>query len=189
MICEATLPSGRDCMGDVVEGAPLALCMKHLREAHAFIQDVEGLQRMPRACILCGEHHGTHEAYGWVCSHCTFGSPAGPEITTVRGAPVVPVVYYILFGDRIKIGYSANPEQRIAGLPHDEVLALEPGGRDLEAQRHGEFAATRIARTEWFHISEELLAHIAELRGDATDPWDQLAEWRHQQASARGKRR
>ena len=83
----------------------------------------------------------------------------------------VDVVYYLRYRDRIKIGTSANPRQRVASLPHDEVLAFERGGRLLEQRRHAQFADHRIAGTEWFESHEALVAHVAELSAGVDDPW------------------
>jgi hypothetical protein len=40
-----------------------------------------------------------------------------------------------------------------------EILAVEPGGRQVEQERHRTFAALRL-RGEWFEPSEPLLTHI-----------------------------
>ena len=69
------------------------------------------------------------------------------------------VVYYIKFGDRIKIGTTRNLRQRRINLPCDSVLAAEPGGRPLERERHAQFASSRVIG-EWFEPSPDLLAHI-----------------------------
>ncbi len=68
------------------------------------------------------------------------------------------VVYYVRFGDRVKIGTTADLVTRLQGIPHDEVLAVEPGGVELERGRHNEFAEHHI-RGEWFHAHPHLLAH------------------------------
>jgi excisionase family DNA binding protein len=73
-----------------------------------------------------------------------------------------PRVYYIRFGDRIKIGTTKCLTARLSDLPHDEVLATEPGGRDVETRRHRQFAAQKIRR-EWFRPDPVLLEHIAAL--------------------------
>lgn len=72
-----------------------------------------------------------------------------------------PLVYYLLFGDRIKIGYTRNLQQRLTKIPHDEVLAYEPGGEELEKFRHRQFAAQRIYRNrEWFWVHPDLMSHV-----------------------------
>lgn len=72
------------------------------------------------------------------------------------------VVYYLRFDRRVKIGYSSNIVSRLQVVPHDEVLALEPGGRDLERQRHDQFARDRVNR-EWFKFSPAIRAHAQQL--------------------------
>lgn len=73
------------------------------------------------------------------------------------------VVYYLLFEDRIKIGYTCRFQARMCHLRPDTVLAVEPGGKELETHRHAQFQSDRI-RYEMFNASEQLLAHITELR-------------------------
>ncbi|MFD4457683.1 GIY-YIG nuclease family protein [Nocardia sp. NPDC058480] len=83
---------------------------------------------------------------------------------TNRAAEIKPsIVYYLQFGDRIKIGTTINLQRRLGEIPHDRVLAIEPGGRALERQRHKEFAEERLTG-EWFEPSQRLLAHIKKLR-------------------------
>lgn len=73
-----------------------------------------------------------------------------------------PVVYYLRFGDRVKIGTTTNLRVRLADLPHDELLATEPGSFDVEKQRHRQFAAYRV-NGEWFHHCPAIAEHIATL--------------------------
>lgn len=65
-------------------------------------------------------------------------------------------VYFIQArgGGPIKIGYSANPEKRLAALqtasPYDlAILAIRPGSRDDEAALHDRLSAHRL-RGDWF---------------------------------------
>lgn len=77
------------------------------------------------------------------------------------------VVYYLRFGDRVKIGTTKNLEQRLIALPHDEVMATEPGGIHVEQQRHKQFGHLRIrtgSHREWFQLTPELAQHIAAVR-------------------------
>lgn len=73
------------------------------------------------------------------------------------------LVYYVRFSDRVKIGTTHNLAKRLADVPHDEVLATEPGGLILERQRHEQFAHLRVHR-EWFTLTPELADHIAAVR-------------------------
>ena len=103
------------------------------------------------------------------------GSVADP-VARVR----LDVVYYLRFGDRIKIGTTANPRQRLAALPYDELLAFERGDRALERRRHTQFGEYRIARSEWFAAHGALADHIDVLRAGVDDPWSLYALWRSQ---------
>lgn len=83
-----------------------------------------------------------------------------------------PVVYYVDRGDRIKIGTSTSIVGRLKtmhALPTD-LLAVEPGGYDIEHTRHEEFYEFRIEGTELFRKGPRLMAHIAELADRYTDP-------------------
>lgn len=87
-------------------------------------------------------------------------------------------VYFLRRQDgAIKIGYSAQPRVRLATLrgEHGEldVLALTPGGRDLEASLHERFPEARIGRTEWFAPCEALVALVRDLPALTVDDVDQ----------------
>lgn len=85
------------------------------------------------------------------------------EIIAVDEPAAGELVYYIRFGDRVKIGYSSNLAGRLRALPHDEVLATEPGTYALEAARHRQFRELRLTG-EWFDHAEPLTSHIETLR-------------------------
>jgi hypothetical protein len=75
------------------------------------------------------------------------------------GRQHAPLVYYIRFGDRIKIGTTIDMKHRMASLPHDEILAVEPGSYWVENRRHRQFAKHRITG-EWFSMAPELMSYI-----------------------------
>ena len=77
------------------------------------------------------------------------------------------VVYYLRFGDRVKIGTTTNMDNRLRDVPHDEVLVMERGGHAMESLRHKQFASDRITG-EWFRMSDRLMRHIERLQGIAT---------------------
>lgn len=73
-------------------------------------------------------------------------------------------VYFIRDGKYIKIGVSADPWRRLAGFQtahHSklELLAVMPGGGDLEAGLHRSFAS-HLKQGEWFEENPALLAFI-----------------------------
>ena len=81
----------------------------------------------------------------------------------VELAPRRPsLVYYLRFGDRVKIGFTTNLSERLKSIPHDEVLATEAGPMRVERERHAEFADLRVIG-EWFRYEEPLISHIASL--------------------------
>jgi len=84
-----------------------------------------------------------------------------------------PLVYYLRnlavpLGSPIKIGTTGNLPLRVEQLQRQtgEVLGLlawEPGGYPVERARHERFARSRIAGSEWFWQSLDLLDHLAAL--------------------------
>lgn len=100
-------------------------------------------------------------------------NPAYPVDLT---RPRTDVVYYIRFGDRIKIGTSTNLPNRLGSLPYDELLAIEPGNVEREHSRHAQFRAHRVVgQQEWFHVTPEILGHASALREKYGPP---MAAWR-----------
>lgn len=173
------------CRSSTEVGAPLNLCTPHLLAAHDWVvRDVGVTDTLPSACLLCGSRVGVRYPSGWVCAICEWRVGDLPDGEAVL--PRVDVVYYIRFKNQIKIGTSATPRQRIASLPHDDVLAFERGDRRREQQRHGQFAEYRIVGTEWFRVHPELLDHIAHLAEGSTDPWDRYTLWVSQELALRG---
>lgn len=72
------------------------------------------------------------------------------------------VVYYIQFGQGIKIGTTRNMKQRLNAfcVPESAVLATEPGAYDLERSRHQFFRELRIGNSEVFADSPKVRKHI-----------------------------
>lgn len=140
--CSVVGDGGKKCSNHEVPDAPFRICRDHLRAAYLHWKD-----------------HLT-EVYGFDPTQIPGpGRLPGPE-APAKGDPHQPVVYYIRFGDRIKIGHTTNLYLRLAVLPHDELLAIEPGPLDLERMRQRQFAEHRIsAKGEWFRVHPDLLAH------------------------------
>jgi hypothetical protein len=74
-----------------------------------------------------------------------------------------PVVYYIKIGNHIKIGYTTDLATRMAALQPDHIFGTERGDRDLERQRHEQFAHLRSKGREYFDPADDLMAHIIEV--------------------------
>jgi hypothetical protein len=173
--------AGQRCVNSTAPGAPLDLCATHLLDAHDWVAGEVGVTDiLPSPCLACGSRPGVHYPSGWLCAVCEWKVGEVPDPDDALAARV-DVVYYLRFGDRIKIGTSGNPRRRFAALRYDEVLAFERGDRTLEQRRHAQFAAHRLSpRSEWFGSHDALLAHIEILRSGVDDPWSLYALWRSQ---------
>lgn len=80
-------------------------------------------------------------------------------------------VYYMRINGHIKIGYTANLRQRSRNYPPGtELLAVEPGTRDLEKRRHGQFSRSLAQGREWFAESPDLEQHIKALAVEYVTP-------------------
>ena len=172
------------CTASAERGAPLALCVSHLIEAHDWVVgDVGVTDLMPYPCAACGNRVGVQYASGWMCARCEWRPGELPDGDAIAQ---VDVVYYVRQRDRIKIGTSATPRSRLAALHFDELLAFERGDRRVEHRRHVQFSAHRFPRTEWFAVHDELLAHIADLADGVDDPWARYDLWLSRELARRG---
>lgn len=171
-----------DCDRQAEAGAPVPLCTVHLLVAYDWLVREAGVtDALPSPCLVCGSRLGIRYPSGWICAVCEWRLGEVPD--GEFAPPRVDVVYYIRYEGRVKIGTSANPRLRLAALPHDEVLAFERGGRELEQRRHAQFAGLRFAGSEWFRLSEELLLHLAVVGADA--PWPKYERWLSQEIALR----
>lgn len=90
--------------------------------------------------------------------------PAGDRSSTVRDAYTLrPVVYYLRFDRLCKIGVTTDLDQRLRNVPHDELLATEPGDANLERFRHRQFQSLHYNR-EWFRYEGALVKHVDRLK-------------------------
>lgn len=93
------------------------------------------------------------------------------------------VVYYVRMPDessksgQIKIGTTTNLTSRLLSLERaygggpPEVLATEPGGHDIEQQRHGQFShLSHGGFHEYFEPGHDLLAFIQQVRSVWGEP-------------------
>lgn len=74
------------------------------------------------------------------------------------------IVYYARISGHIKIGYTTDLTKRSKAYPPDtELLAVEPGDRQLEHRRHVQFARYLQRGREWFTEGPTLIEHIEAL--------------------------
>jgi hypothetical protein len=169
----------------VPDAAPLPLCAQHLAIAAEWADREFGVTDvLPMPCRLCGSRIGIRYPSAWVCAVCEWRH--GEIVDEELPPPRVDVVYYVRYGERVKIGTSANPRRRLAAIWHDELLAFERGDRYLEQRRHEQFAEERFDRTEWFRVSDRLLAHVDAVRAGSLEPWDLHARWISEAVALRG---
>ncbi|WP_203135752.1 GIY-YIG nuclease family protein [Microbacterium sp. JZ31] len=164
------------CPRPLEPGAPAPLCAAHLREVAEWREGAAGVtDLLPSPCALCGARLGVRWPSGWLCAVCEWRQ--GDVVDGELPPPRIDVVYYVRYGDRVKIGTSAQPRRRLAALVYDELLAFERGDRLVERRRHEQFADERFARTEWFRLSGRLRAHAAALSAGVDDPWRLHTRW------------
>lgn len=164
--------------------SPLPLCERHLAVASEWQASAHGATDvLPSPCRLCGSRLGIRCTSGWLCATCEWRH--GELIDDELPPPRVDVVYYLRYADRVKIGTTSNPRQRFAAIWHDDVLAMERGGRRLERDRHTQFADERFDATEWFAWSKRLHTHVEAVRG-GVEPWDAYARWVSEAIALRG---
>jgi len=76
-------------------------------------------------------------------------------------------VYFLLFNDRIKIGFSKNPWSRTDEMktiaPESKLITVIPGTNEDEKKYHERFSHLNIDR-EWFEYRDDLKNHIEELQ-------------------------
>jgi len=180
--CGIVSASGEPCADPVEARAPLNLCRRHLLAAHdAVAAEVGVTDVLPSPCRACGSRLGVRYPSGWLCAICEWkvGDAPDGDLSLTR----VDVVYYIRYGDRIKIGTSGNPRSRLASQRFDELLAFERGDRLVEQRRHAQFASHRLERSEWFDGHDALTRHIDVLRAGISDPWTVYARWVSEQVA------
>jgi hypothetical protein len=182
--CVLPADDGRPC-GRVLGDAPFALCAAHVALVAEWSDALWGTtDLLPSPCRACGSRLGVRYPSGWACAACEWR--VGDILDDGLPPPRVDVVYYLRFRDRIKIGTTANPRQRLAKIWHDELLAFERGDRLVEYRRHVQFAGSRLDRSEWFTVTPELEEHVRRLSAGVDDPWALYARWLGEAAALRG---
>lgn len=147
--CVARGRRGHPCARDVLYDAPFPVCVKHAAELLRYLHENLAQETILASALerLLSYDSGEHN-----------------RVMDLPDAGV-PVVYYARVGNHIKIGYSSNLTRRMRGYPPDtEILATEPGTRELEKERHMEFNHQLRMGNEWFAPSLDLLMHIESLQ-------------------------
>ena len=168
--------AGDGCRGPVPPDAPVDLCERHLAVAGDWTGREYGIiDALPSPCRLCGSRLGVRQPSAWLCAVCEWRH--GDIVDQELPPPRVDVVYYLRYADRVKIGTTANPRQRLAAIWHEDLLAFERGDRRLEHRRHEQFADERFDRTEWFCTVRAAPRAHRDGRGGIEEPWDRYSRW------------
>lgn len=169
------------CGQPVPDDAPIPLCLADLAKAWDYCRD-----RIHQARVEQAPEESAERAAKFfelmeqaAQQRKAFEEKAAEELQGVDDPN--SVVYYVRFGDRIKIGFSRNLGVRLTVIPHDELLTVEPGARVIEKRRHQQFAKHRITG-EWFAAVPELLEHIEGLKAK----YAERDEWQKAAAAALG---
>jgi hypothetical protein len=182
---EMGLLEGKTYAG-IVEGLPEdAEVLKRNVQMHALNKHVPSLDQRPNSqCIVCRSPHrewiekGVQEGQGWPLLAAEFPGISGRNIQDhyrnghmpkVRNRPRCfesrqekrgllgdGYVYFVQFSDRIKIGYTRNPDERMLAIPHDRVIAIISGTRADEKSLQSKFEHLHVTG-EWFVASPELV--------------------------------
>lgn len=145
------------CGGDVEPGSPVPLCRRDVIAVHDYWRQRDDLA----ARVLRGEGAGPDGAA------LLRAARSRPQPKDQPGH-----VYYVRLGDRVKIGWSGNVTRRVRELPTEQLLAIEPGDRQLEHDRHVQFDHLSAAGREWFRLAPDLLTHVIQVRQDHGVPAD-----------------
>jgi hypothetical protein len=149
--CTAQLGSGAFCDARGMVDMPFPICARHARQIYERMREHEA-SRLESAVDRARAKVVTPEVLA-------------ARAETRRRYEEQAVVYYMKIGPHIKIGTTKNLRERIKALRCDpiDLLATEPGGREVEAERHRQFADDRLGRREDFKPSRRLLAHIRDV--------------------------
>lgn len=138
---------GQPCRSAPAPDVPVDLCREHVAQ----------LARALAGKVLLAQDEDLDEEIARTLHAWEDRLPAH------RATTGAPCVYYMRFGDRVKIGTTTNLALRLEVIQHDELLATEPGSFAVERERHRRFAALRVTG-EWFRYTGALAGHIASLR-------------------------
>lgn len=151
--CTAQIYNGEFCDAPSADDMPFPICALHATRVYRRVGEMAtGALLDPATGLLR-----------------TLMSPPPQERRSER--PQESVVYYVLIGPHIKIGFTTTLKTRMHAYPPSrKLLAVEPGDLSKERLRHQQFRAHLAMGNEWFHPATELIEHINGLRRLAGSP-------------------
>lgn len=85
-------------------------------------------------------------------------------------------IYFLTLDDKIKIGWTANLEQRLRSYPpHAQVVVSYPGTRADERDLHRSLKPSLVAGREWYEPTPEVVAAMRQAQLD--ESLRAAAEW------------
>jgi hypothetical protein len=163
--CSVTGPEG-DCLEPIWIAKPIPLCRPHaLQVAEVVVPDLIAESLRALRTRQSPKTLAPEEA-----SALIDGSRALDPRDYLDGAHG-PIVYVIENGSRVKIGYTTCLRRRITDLSLRDcnILLLLEGGPTLERALHHRFAPFRVERTEWFALTDTIVAFIESKRAQLAD--------------------
>lgn len=150
-----------DCRTVAVHHEVLPLCRAH-RDLMALALTPEVLRRYPPHLWTVAKRDFEAQ-FGTVAP---VAPPVRPLFTRARprDSQASAIVYFIVVGDRVKIGTTTNLRGRMTTLTlaSDARVALTiPGGVTAERREQNRYAKQRIGTSEWFHLEGDLAARLA----------------------------
>lgn len=159
--------AGGQCGKSVAEDLDLPLCFAHAAAVWEYCRERIQCERQESQ-----EADDTQRVQTFVAEFAAARQQMAEDYAALQTDPEIDdpdsVVYYLQFADRIKIGFSRNLGRRLLAIPHDELLAVEPGGLAVEQRRHLQFAEYRIVG-EWFRVCDPLMEHIQRVKAAESD--------------------
>lgn len=154
--CTIEHANGKFCDSPSMKDAPFPICPHHAIKLHKHMLEVYAAE------ILGPQPTDEERERTW-----TARGQRHKEALNQQS-----LVYYVRIHDFIKIGVTTKIKQRMQQLrvPTDAILATEPGGRDLEKDRHKQFADLRIGTLENFKPTKRLIEHIDAVRDFHGEP-------------------
>lgn len=161
--CTAQLGNGSFCDAASMIDMPFPICRRHAGQVYERLGEHLGEEHAARLRTMTD-----------IARNLMTPSPErlAREKRRKEALRAQSVVYYVRIGEHVKIGTTTNLKARLSTLrvDPDAVLATEPGGYELERQRHREFATERIGRRENFTPSRRLVHHIKTVRAEHGEP-------------------
>lgn len=122
------------------------------------------LRALGFSSVVCGmdgaEARNTADQWNARAMDARSKTPSG--VIESAGTGRAGYVYFLRSGGRVKIGFSTNPFNRVAGLRTGmsnevDVFVAKQGTRRDELNLHDEFAPYRVGKSEWFVASGPVL--------------------------------